>query len=304
MAQYLNLKPVEFDALSKKAKASFEWKGRRLLPKYDGCFMMVAFWDGKPDFILSRAGEVVKSCDHIYDDVLERYPKIAQTKGGKVFLGEAWRPGTEFAVLSGEFRRQRPQLGLGFAVFDLVNYTVGADDMPVLHSPHTYADRLALLEDCDRLVGGNCFPPLSVVCEGEAHAWRYALKLKAMGGYDGAVAGNPYADYPGAGSGKCGSFIKLKPLKSFSLEVVAVVNKLGEKTGRAVGTPVVRFKKGTCGVGTGFSNDDAEAWYKQPNLIVGKIIEVGCMDVYPGETGMMREPRFLGVRDDVTKPDY
>lgn len=304
MAQYLNLKPVDFDALSAKKQASYVWKGKRLLPKYDGCFMMVAFWDGKPDFILSRAGEEVKSCDHIYDDVLKRYPKIAQTKGGKMFLGEAWRPGTEFAVLSGEFRRQRPQIGLGFAVFDLVNYTMDDKDLPILHSPYTYADRLALLEDCDRVVGGNCFPPLSVECEDEAHAWRYAVSLKEMGGYDGAVAADPHLDYPGAGSGKCGSFIKLKPLKRFSLECVAVENSIGKQTGRPIGTPVVRFKSGRCGVGTGFSNDDAEAWYSRPEMIVGKILEVACMDVYPGEAGMMREPRYLGVRDDVIKPDY
>lgn len=304
MAQYLNLKPVDYDDLSKKAQASFQWKGRKLLPKYDGCFMMVAFWDGKPDFILSRSGEVVKSCDHIYDDVLKRYPKLAQAKGGKVLLGEAWRPGTAFEVLSGEFRRQRPQLGLGFAVFDIVNYTVGPDDLPILHSPNTYADRLALLEDCDRLTGGNCFPPLSVDCEDEAHAWRYALKLKEMGGYDGCIAGDPYKDYPGAGSGKCGSFIKVKPLKSYSLECVGVKADVGAKTGRATVSLLVRFKSGVCGVGTGFTNEQAAAWAANPELIVGKILEVGCMDVYPGEDGMMREPRYLGVRDDVNKPDY
>lgn len=299
MSEYLNLKPVEYDKLSTKAKSKVQWAGRKLLPKYDGCFMMAGFWNGKPDFMLSRTGEVVKSCDHIFDDVLKRYPSLAEVKGGKVLLGEAWRPGTEFAVLSGEFRRQRPQLGLGFAVFDIVDYAIGHGESPKLYSPHSYHERLAFLEDCDRLVGGNCFPPLSVDCEDEDHAWRYARNLKAMGGYDGAVAGDPYATYT-PGSGSAGEFLKVKPLLSYTLEVVGYEADVGAKTGRPTGALVVRFKGTTCKVATGLN--EAE----QANLaqFVGKMIEVQCMGVYPGDDGLMREPRYVGVRDDVTKADY
>lgn len=299
MSQYLNLKPVDYDKLSPKAKAKVQWKGRKLLPKYDGCFMMVGFWDGKPDFILSRTGEVVKSCDHIPDDIIKRYPKLSGVKGGKVLLGEAWRAGTDFAVLSGEFRRQRAQLALGFAVFDIVDYTIGSNDLPNLFSPFTYAERLGLLEQCERYVGGNCFPPLSVDCEDEAHAWRYARTLKAMGGYDGAVAGDPYANYV-PGSGSAGEFLKVKPLLSFTLEVTGFEQDVGAKTGRPTGALVVRFKNTTCKVATGLTEDE------QANLrqFVGKLIEVQCMGVYPGDDGLMREPRFVGVRDDVTKADY
>lgn len=299
MSKYLNLKPVEFDALGKKTQAAFKWEGRILLPKYDGCFAMVAFNNGHPAFVMSRTGEVVKSMDHIFEDLLVTYPHLANTKGGWMVLGEAWTPGKEFAELSGTFRRQYAQPGLGFAPFDLVRYVQPAD-LPVLSSPHPYRERLSLLSSGRRVLPSVTLPT-AVVCQGAEHALQYARNLKDLGGYDGAIASDPEAAYT-PGAGKAGEFVKLKPLVTYSLEVVDVLRTVGEKTGRPIGTPVVRFKEGTCGVGTGFSADEALAWFNDPRQIIGKIIEVEAMGV--SSKGLLREPRYKGIRDDVTKADY
>lgn len=301
MSTYLNLKPVEFGKLSAKRKASVKWEDRILLPKYDGCLCMIGFHNGVHDFSLSRDGKPVKSMDHIVEDLMLRYPWLVDSKQSLCFIGEAWHPGTEFSVISGEFRRQRPQPQLGFAPFDIVHYTVADDDTPLLADDRPYWQRLEVLQDARQIACG-VYPPLPVRCEGEAHATRYALNLKAAGGYDGAIASDPHAAY--VVSDGYGEFLKVKPIQSFALEVIAVEADIGEKTGRPTVSLVVRFKSGRCGVGTGFSNDDAARWAASPGLIVGSIIEVGCMAVYPGEQGMMREPRFLGIRNDVTTPDY
>ncbi len=300
MAKYLNLKPVEFSGLSAKRQAAVKWEGRLLLPKYDGCFCMVGLWDGAPSFILSRDGNAVKSMDHVYEDLYLRYPWLRDQKGGFVVLGEAWRPGTEFAEISGAFRRQRPQPQLGLAVFDMVEYT-GTPDAPMLFSDEIYGVRLQRLVDC-RPGLCNAHPPMPVYCDGEAHAIRYAKKLKEAVGYDGCVAGDPEATY--MVSDGHGEFLKVKPLQSFTLEVVGVDGALGDKTGRVTCALVVRFKNQTCKVGTGFSNEQAANWVATPLLVKGTLIEVACMGVYPGPEGMMREPRFVGFRDDVLKPDY
>jgi DNA ligase-1 len=296
---YLNLKPVEFDAMGKRNQQQFRWDGRILLPKYDGCFAMVAFWDGKLDYIMSRTGEVVKSMDHIGEDLLTRYPGLAKSKAGWMVLGEAWNPGKEFADLSGEFRRQRPQPQLGFAPFDLVHYRHDNDaDLPTLWSTTPYRERLALLEAANaRQVACNVFPPVPVTCEGKDHAERYARCLKDMGGYDGAVCADPDATYT-PGAGKAGEFIKVKPLVSYSLECVGYEADVGAKTGRATGCLIVRFKGGNCGVATGLS----EAQQANLQQFVGKIIEVEAMGV--SSKGLLREPRFKGVRTDVKQADY
>ena len=300
MAKYLNLKPVEFSALSAKRQAAVQWKGRLMLPKYDGCFCMVGFFDGKPNFILSRDGVPSLSMLHIYDDLLLRYPRIADTKGGYCFLGEAWSPGREFKDISGSFRRHSPQADLGYAVFDLVQYD-NKEGKPMLYSNKPYSKRLELLSIRGEAYC-HAYPPLPVECEDEAHAWRYANYLKKLGGYDGAVVSDPDATY--VVSDGHGEFLKVKPLQSFSLEVVGIEPGVGKKTGRATATLVVCFKDGACGVGTGFSHEQAASWLATPALVVGHIIEVACMGVYDGPAGMMREPRFVGFRDDVINPDY
>ena len=291
MSEYLNLKPVEFDKLSQKAQAAFKWEGRVVLPKFDGCFAMVCYWNGKLDFIMSREGTEVTSMRHVYDQMLELHPWIEKTKGGVALLGEAWTHGIEFKKISGLFRRDANQADLGFVPFDVVDYTIDDKDMPVLTSELPYMKRL-------RKLGIN-----PVICAGRAHAIDYAQRLKNAGGFDGAVVGDPDATYT-PGSGRCGSFIKVKPLQSFTLEVVGIEASKGAVTGRDTVALVVRFKETTCKVGTGFTPDEAAAWVADPALIVGKFVEVGCMAVYSGPTGLMREPRMYGIRTDVLKPDY
>ena len=297
LSTYLNLKPIEYDKLSAKRKADVKWEGRILLPKYDGCLALVCLWDGKLDFIISRDGKPVTSMDHIYEDLILRYPWMASTRGGLCVLGEAWIPGTPFAEISGTYRRKRPQPSLGLAVFDVVEYTYDSADLPVLRDGRPYSERVGTLQDA-RAGLCNVFPPLPVLCEGEDHAWRYANNLKKLVGYDGAIASDPYATYE-VSDGR-GEFLKCKPLRSFTLEVVAVETGVGEKTGRATCALVTRFKQTVCKVGTGLS----EAEQANPEQFIGKLVEVTCMDVYPGDDGLMREPRYVGIRDDVTTPDY
>lgn len=301
MSTYLNLKPVEFDKLSAKRKAAVKWEGRILLPKYDGVLGMVGFWNGVPEWVLSRDGNESKSMGHIFDDLVMVYPWIQHMKGGLCVLGEVWNPGVQFKDISGAFRRQRPQGQLGFAPFDTVAYVYDAAEAPVLSSHVPYADRLAYLTD-HRTPTGLVYPPKPITCENEDHAWRYANNLKSLGGYDGAIASDPHAAYHV--SDGVGEFLKLKPLQSFTLAVVGVEADVGEKTGRATVALKVRFKDRVGKVGTGFSNADAAAWAADPSLVVGRLAEVSCMGVYPGDDGMMREPRFVGFRDDVTTPDF
>lgn len=297
MSTYLNLKPIEYSKLSAKRKAVVKWEGRILLPKYDGCLALVYVKLGKLVKIVSRDNKPVRSMDHIIDDLNARYDWLQDVEHA-VILGEAWNPGKTFAEISGTFRRHSPQPSLGFAPFDIVNYDEAGG---WLYDDEVYSKRLSYLTNAKQAYC-NVFPPLPITCEDEDHAHRYASKCKALGGYDGAIASDPLAPY--VVSDGMGEFLKLKPLRSFSLVVTDVQAGTGSKTGRATAALGVRFKQGTCYVGTGFSNADAAAWTADPSTVIGRTAEVSCMDVYPGEDGMMREPRLVGWRDDVTNPDY
>jgi ATP-dependent DNA ligase len=301
MSQYLNLKPVELKNLSAKARATINFTGRLVLPKYDGCFAMFLYKDGQFVTALSRDGKPVRSMQHIADDLPRRYPWIVEdaAMGNCAILGEAWSPGREFSELSGMFRRHANQPDLGFAPFDVTDWG-GSPEEPQLFNPLPYSERLSYLGAEYAKPGPFLIhtPVVWTASDGD-EIERYARRLKATGGYDGAISSDPNAPYV-VSNGSKGEFIKHKPLQSFSLECVGYEEATGEKTGRATCALIVRFKGGTCKVGTGLTEEQQA----NPGQFVGKIIEVACMAVYPGEFGMMREPRFLGIRDDVTQADY
>jgi DNA ligase-1 len=123
-------------------------------------------------------------------------------------------------------------------------------------------------------------------------AVRYANDLKAKGGYDGAVLKDPDAGYS-IGNVRLGQIVKVKPTQSLDLAVTAWAKDKGEKTGRDVYTLYVQYKGKTTGVGSGVPHDYVPA--------VGHIVEVEFMGFTPD--GLLREPRFKGVRFDKTQPD-
>lgn len=293
---YLNLKPVEFEALSAKKRKAFDWSGRILLPKYDGCFAMVAFWHGEPSFIMSRTGEMVKSMDHVYGKLLAAYPWITRIPFGTMVLGEAWMPNEDFSDISGMFRRQYPQPQLGFAPFDVVSYVMSGNG-PLLRSSDPYAVRLDQLRVAATLPAG-LYVPAPTITSTREQACELARHYKALGGYDGAISSDPNAGYM-PGSGKDGEFVKVKPLLSFTLECIGYQEDVGAKTGRPTGSLVVRFEGAkSLHVATGLS----EAQQANLKQFVGKLIEVEAMGL--SSKGLLREPRFKGVRTDVTKADY
>ena len=68
----------------------------------------------------------------------------------------------------------------------------------------------------------------------------------------------------------------------------------GEKTGRLVAVLVVSYRGIRCKVGSGVPHD-------LTGINIGSIVEVEALGVT--EKGLLREPRFQGMRTDKPKPD-
>ena len=62
-------------------------------------------------------------------------------------------------------------------------------------------------------------------------------------------------------------------------------------------------KEISCRVGTGISDAQRSTWSGNPELIVGKIVEVAYFDISHNNTGVysLRFPRLKGVREDKTE---
>ena len=287
MAYELNLAPK---ALSEQC-AAFKKKYPTLadLPadeyvlqaKYDGCLAII---NTKTGVAFTRTGEVIKSMDHIVQEVTAMFPC-------SVVFGEAYIPNTPFKDISGKFRRHAIQPDLGLVMFDIVpeaDWQWGKCNKP-------YIERLSELQ----AGAWASYAPRIIVAQTVSlrDPEAFAAVLVGIGGYDGAIIRSKSAGWR-TGASKDGEAIKVKPVQSLDLRAKCWFQGKGKHRDRAGGITVT-YRGVDTDVGTGFSDADREAI-----ALFGtrcRIAEIEFMGLT--EAGKLREPRFKGWRYDKTEPD-
>jgi DNA ligase-1 len=302
---YIVHKAIEQGALSKKLQADINHAERIVMPKYDGCHAIFCYDDGEFVNAYSRTGEVVRSMQHIADALPYHYDL---SKGRIAICGEAWWPSLPFSEISGHFRRHTNSPELGFVPFDVVPwmYNTESTSGPVVYLGESeqgnykapYEVRIATLVDTFTPAPYITYVirPYILKFHHEDSVLAHAKWLKALGGHDGIISADPKGRYV-VGSGKGGEFIKIKPLISESLPVVGVEFAKGEKTGKNTLSLVVSFKGKLQNVSTGLTQAEVEEFFLDNSKIIGKIVEVEAMGLT--NTGLLREPRYKGIRTDV-----
>lgn len=253
--------------------------------KYDGCFGMAVLRADGDSRMLSRTGEDYSaSCGHILA-ALDRAAFMEDpTWTELVVLGEVWHLAWDFPKISGSMRRRAPAPELVFVAHDL---------LPIqLETPHPYRDRWNTLRGMLAYSTDKQLMLAHTQRAGVHSVKQYAQDLKAAGGYDGAVLKDPDAGYT-IGNVRLGQIIKVKPTQSLDLMIAATETAPGKKTGRAVHSFAVEYRDQRTWVGSGVPHDYVPQ--------IGQIVEVEFMGLTPD--GLLREPRFKGVRFDKTQPD-
>lgn len=294
---YLVHKAIELAKVAKRdlsrVTSQLEQGSYQLYAKYDGCCALL-FFNEYGDFTeaKSRTGEPAPSMSNIGIAISQAQNDAIRDAGGLVVIGEAWWPGKgEFNKISGAFRRQKPSDKLTLAIHDIITldaYNSGTDETP-------WEERIERLRELDddlhyKVFFASRFPYL-----GPKSAQEKCNELVALGGFDGAILRNPSAPWIKGHNGNDGACIKVKQKLSFDLRVTEVNTATGEKTGRPVYKLVVDFRGQPLGVGSGVPHDLADV------PVVGDIIEVEAMDY--SSDGLLREPRFKGIRTDKINPD-
>ena len=117
-------------------------------------------------------------------------------------------------------------------------------------------------------------------------------------GYEGLMIKDPEAIYE---CKRSTAWLKLKPFIEVSLEVTDVEEGTGKNVGRLgafVCSGVDDGKLITVNVGSGFSDDNRIEFYRDRNLVVGRIVEVRADAVTQNQDGSysLRFPRFKCFR--------
>lgn len=282
MTDYLIPKAVDLSNMGSKVRKQFDHElsaGHYVAtPKFDGCAVAIDLDTGAAT---SATGKPVRSIPHIVDQVLSRL-------SGGVLYGEVWQPDTAFQEISGKFRRHSEQPELELRVWDF--NVAGGPHVPVAWKDRMYRAR-------NRLMGlRDVFVPYGVPVCSMQEAEAIAQAHVSRGGYDGAVLSNLYAPFRLGRSTT--EHVKVKPLLELDLLCTGYEKAVGEKTGRPTVALVLRGRSGPVKVATGLDHAQQAA----PEQFLGRIVTVQAMGLTAG--GALREPRFVGVRDDKLEPDY
>jgi DNA ligase-1 len=254
--------------------------------KFDGVFCCAL---KKPDGtigIFSRTGEEYLSMEHLK----LRLGNLLKETGAKFALFEAWIPDTNQSEISGKCRDTKNQ----------------HEDLKAMCHSIVYCSSLIELSDRNA-------PTLGFIRRSLTDSMPYVKHVKVdsldeaielansvwLRGGEGIVLNEINAPYqPGK---RNVSMIKIKKILSYDLEVIGIDEGTGKYKGM-VGAIRVRYKDGKVVTVSGMTDSQRKAWWKNPYEIIGKIVQIDAMT--ESSKGLLREPRFKGIRYDKEEADF
>ena len=296
--KYIIHKAVELDKVQKRVRPTIDQLRTEYLaqPKYDGVNCVVLKYANSVEHItiLSRTGEECVSANHI-KEALDAAPFAPIG----VYLGEYWHPAIDQPTVSGMFRKKdgTQYSEPFFVVFDFISigeWEAGFSELSYLDRVGRLPATLSKIEECRApffLAESQGF-----LVDQEMQPMEAAKLLCEGGAYDGLILRKPSGTWTMGDLGTRGEIIKIKPTITMDLRVLSINTDIGEKTGREVYTVVVDLGDGkTQEVGSGVPHDQSQL----PE--VGGIVEIEAMCF--SKFGLLREPRFKGIRHDKAEAD-
>jgi DNA ligase-1 len=257
--------------------------------KLDGVFAF-ALCTHSDCTIFSRTGEEYVSLDHLKEPLIELSKELQYG----VIIFEAYTRGVSQPTISGwcrDTKKQHPEVEAYVHDAIALNDFMGISSAEPYYMRATYLQRHAIQHPKVHIIKQR-----HIYTEGELFAM--AESIWAKGG-EGVVARPDFASYyPGKRNAQ---MVKLKKGVSFDLKVIDVEEGTGKYKG-CIGKLICQDKNNKIiKVGSGLNDEQRKAWWANPEEIIGKVVQIDAMAV--STKGVLREPRFKGIRTDKAEVD-
>lgn len=264
--------------------------------KLDGVFAFAVI-QGTEVHIFSRTGKEYKSLEHLKPELWDLF----NVCGYEVFIFECYAKGVPQPTISGWCRDTKKQhLEVDAYIHDGMTW----EEFKNPECSVGYSLRQSFIRDAFGNVNEGVFNHIHCIRQeyiyGESKLKKMTKEIWAAGG-EGVVA-RPVDSIYQPGKRNAG-MVKLKKGVSFDLKVVSLEEGTG-KYKNHVGKLVCADRKGkVIKVGSGLTDEERKRWWSEffYDEIVGKIVQVDTMAV--SAKGVLREPRFKGIRHDKTEVD-
>jgi DNA ligase-1 len=284
---------------------------KRLEPKLDGVrvLMMVTYNDTGDCNVasFSRNGKVFENFRHIEEqisaNVLALTRSYVNLTDGFILDGEVI--GNTFQELMRQARRKE-NVQATDSVFNIFDIIPLPDFRRGYWNPQL-RQRISILEKMrgvidEKMPNVELLPHLMVdldTAEGNNQFERYCRDQVNIG-FEGVMIKDVEAPY----ECKRNTFwMKYKPTITVDLQVIGIEEGTGRNEGRLgalVCNGVDDGKEITVNVGSGFSDEDRDDYWKNSNQVIGRTAEILCDVITQNQDGTysLRFPRFMRFRDD------
>jgi len=205
----------------------------------------------------------------------------------------------QYKATSKIVRKDGEKHGIAFRAFDLLTL----DEFMSKKCKNQYRIRRNMLETLFK--DGTLIQPLPSLYTGIDTSMIGKLLDKVRDeGQEGLMVNICDAEYEFKRSQK---LLKVKVMQDADLLVTGIYEGTGKHAGRLGGIEIEFEHEGQrhrCNCGSGFSDDEREKYFEQPELIVGKIATIKFFEISRNDKGGygLRFPIWLGrIRDDKTE---
>lgn len=271
--------------------------------KLDGVRCLLMFNEGVPTFF-SRQGQAIL-------DLVELTEQVKHLPNEYVYDGELLMENKN-NIHSKDLYRETVRItssdnikrGIIYNMFDMVlleNFKRGEDPTPAIERKDrligligSTADKFPNIKALEKLYFGNNVEEID----------KHLNQLVAIGG-EGVMVNLASGAYQ---CKRTKNLLKVKQFNTADVEVLSIEEGTGANRGK-LGAVIVKFigpdgKFYTCKVGSGFKLEEREYFWKNPEEIIGKIIEIGYFELSQNQNNddySLRFPTFKYVRNDKTE---
>ena len=258
------------------------------------------FVNGK---MMSRQGKEFTGLDHILSDIKKIVDNSIVLDGELVGKNEeGLSDSANFQKSTGIANsKDTDKTSLKYVVFD----TLPLDEFQQGKSKYTYKNRRRLLLQLKEMIEKHNLKNIEVVqmfYEGtdqtEIDKW---LDYCEEHDYEGCMVNldSPYE------CKRVKSLQKVKAFKDIDLMCISVNEATTGKYKGTLGSVTCKYKNGTVDVGSGFSDEQRDYYFNNPNEIVGKIVTVKYKEATTNKNGgeSLQFPVFVTIRFDKDNAD-